>query len=81
MSEGGVIPGPSLLVVLSEAKNLVPFRINSARYLIPLRAGFAQRGNVALALKFTVTKDLQKAIDRFVAFNINSMEGGEYVLF
>jgi hypothetical protein len=41
MTDGGVVLSPSLLVVLSEAKNLVPLRIDAARYLIPLRAGSA----------------------------------------
>jgi len=41
---------PSLLVILSAAKNLTPLRVNSAKNLMVLRAGSVRGTNPAHAL-------------------------------
>ena len=41
-----VILSPSLLVILSEAKNLIPLRVNSAKNLILLRTGSVKGKNL-----------------------------------
>ena len=52
-----VIQSPSLLVILSAAKNLFSLRVNSAKNLMVLRAGSMKGNNLAHALALRVTKN------------------------
>ena len=54
-----VILSPSLLVILSEAKNLISLRVNSTKNLMVLRASSVKGKNLASTLTLRVTKSLK----------------------
>jgi len=53
---------PSPFVILSEAKNLILLRVNSARNLMVLRTGSVKGKNLAPSLTLRATKSLKELL-------------------
>ena len=53
---------PSPFVILSEAKNLILLRVNSARNLMALRTGSVKGKNLAPSLTLRATKSLKELL-------------------
>ncbi len=56
---------PSPFVILSDAKNLILLRVNSARNLMVLRTGSVKGKNLAPSLTLTVIKGLKALLTYF----------------